>query len=317
MNLQEIKSQHDIVGVIGNSVQLKKRGRLYSGICPLHKDTNPSLKVYPDRQFFKCYGCGKSGDVIDWIQLTRSVDFKDALKLLGNLPQAEVLFEPATKKHTVTMRPEIAEYWHILLGKKRTYFHNRGFANATIDREQFGWNGRQYVIPLWEGIPQESNLLAMKLRRDDELELGRLKNDNSNWDNKQLQNALKLIPKYILKGSYEPILYNSWAVENREEIWIFFGEFDAALATQLGLNACSPVHGAASWQLYWGETYLRAAKQIFIVPDKGEEKQGHRVKAMLGGCAKVYSFPEGPWKDFSEFILAGNYAEELRNGNGC
>ncbi len=313
MDIQRLKTEHEIVDVISRTVKLKKSGRLYSGICPLHKDTDPSLKVYPDRQFFKCYGCGKSGDVIDWIQMSRGVDFAEALKLLGNLPETEILFEPIFKKPPTKMKSEIAEYWHKMLGKKRTYFHNRGFANNTIDRELFGWNGNRYVIPLWEGIPQESNLLALKLRRDDELELGRLKNNNPNWDDKQLQNALKLIPKYILKGSYEPLLYNSWAVENREEIWIFFGEFDAALATQLGLNACSPVHGAASWQLHWGETYLRAAKRIFIVPDKGEEKQGHRVKAMLGGCAKVYSFPEGPWKDFSEFILAGNYTERLRN----
>ena len=98
MDVEAVKSQHDIVNVISRSVTLKKRGRLYSGVCPLHKDTDPSLKVYPGRQFFKCYGCNASGDVIDWIQLTRGVNFRDALKLLGNLPQAEVLFKSAPKK---------------------------------------------------------------------------------------------------------------------------------------------------------------------------------------------------------------------------
>ncbi len=312
MNISNLKSQHDIIQVIGSSVALKKRGRLYSGVCPLHKDTDPSLKVYPDTQSWHCFGaCGTGGDVIDWIQMSRGVDFREALKLLGNLPQSEVLFEPIFKKPPTKMKPEIAEYWHILLGKKRTYFHNRGFANATIDRELFGWNGRRYVIPLWEGVPQESDLLAVKLRRDDELEIRRLQ--MAGLAEEALRGALKLIPKYVLKGSHEPILYNSHVVEDKREIWVFFGEFDAALATQLGLPSCSPVHGASSWARNWGRDHLRYAKRINIFPDKGEEYQGHQVRAMLGGHAEVKKFPDGPWKDLTDFVLAGNYVEELKN----
>ena len=308
MNLEEIKSEYDIVNVIGRSVALKKHGRLYSGVCPLHKDTDPSLKVYPDRQFFKCYGCGAAGDVIDWIQMTSKVDFKGALKLLGNLPQTEVLFKSAPKKPQIKIDIKTVQYWHEKLGKKRTYFHNRGFTNNTIDRELFGYNGNRYVIPLWEGIPQESKLVALKLRRDDELEIDHLQIS----DDEALQDALKLIPRYILKGSYAPILYNSHVVENETEVWIFFGEFDAALASQLGLPACSPVHGASSWSSNWGRTHLRYAQRINIFPDRGEEDQGHHVRALLGGHARVHNFPEGPWKDFTDFILAGNHVERWR-----
>ena len=305
MNIEEVKSQHDIVSVVGQTVALKKRGKLYSGLCPFHKDTDPSLKVYPDIQFFKCYGCGAKGDVIDWIQMTVGVDFQNACRLLGNLPQTEVLFKPAPKK-TKKISLDTVKYWHDNLGKKRTYFHNRGFANNTIDRELFGWTGNRYVIPLWLGVPQESVAAAVKLRRDDELELNKLKNDNPDLNDEQLQKGLHLIPRYILKGSYKPLLYNNWRVFNEKTVFIFFGEFDAALATQLGLNACSPVHGADSWNKNWGETYLRYAQKIHIFPDKGEERQGHRVKAILGGRAQVCKFPEGEWKDFTDFILAGN-----------
>ena len=305
MDILTLKQQHNITQIISRTVDLKKRGQTYSGLCPFHKDTDPSLKVYPDIQFFKCYGCGAKGDVIDWIQMTVGVDFQNACRLLGNLPQTEVLFKPAPKK-TKKISLDTVKYWHDNLGKKRTYFHNRGFANNTIDRELFGWTGNRYVIPLWLGIPQESEAAAVKLRRDDELELNKLKNDNPDLDEEQLQRELRLIPRYVLKGSYEPILYNAHVVEGKAEIWIFFGEFDAALASQLGLPSCSPVHGASSWASNWGGTYLRGAQRINIFPDKGEEDQGYRVKAMLGGRAQVCKFPEGEWKDFTDFILAGN-----------
>lgn len=311
MDLAVLKAQHDIVQIIGASVALKKRGNRYRGLCPLHPDTDPSLVVYPSKQSFRCYGCGKSGDVIDWIRESVGVDFKAAIKLLGHLPEVEPqpLFKPQPKRFRF-ISAETAPYWHLRLGKRRTYFHNRGFTDNTIDRELFGWSGRRYVIPLWAGIPQESILAAVKLRRDDEGEAKRLRENG--LDGEALRNALKLLPKYVLKGSYEPILYNSYVVEGQDEIWIFFGELDAALATQHGLPSCSPVHGANGWVRDWGRTHLRAAKRINIFPDRGEEDQGFRVKAMIGGHAKVLSLPEGPWSDFGEFVLAGHYAEELK-----
>ena len=305
MNLEEIKSEHDIVNVIGRSVALKKRGRLYSGVCPLHKDTDPSLKVYPERQFFKCYGCNSSGDVIDWIQMTSKVDFKGALKLLGNLPQTEVLFKSVPKKPQIKIDIKTVQYWHEKLGKKRTYFHNRGFTNNTIDRELWGYTGRRFVLTIWEGIPQESTLLAVKLRRDNELELRLLAEENKEISVSRLLKSLQLIPRYILKGSHVSILYNSHVIQNKKRVFIFFGEFDCALATQFGLPACSPVHGANSWQGQWGNTYLRHARKVIIVPDRHEREQGYIAKSLIGGHAKVFQWPIGDFSDFNEYILQG------------
>lgn len=312
MNIEALKSGHDIIQVIGQTVALKKRGHRYFGLCPFHVDTNPSLVVYPSRQSFHCFGCGESGDVINWIEKSIGIDFKGAIKLLGHLPEVtpQPLFKLQPKRFR-SISQEAAGYWHSKLGKRRTYFHNRGFANHTIDRELFGFDGRRYTIPLWTGVPQESILAAVKLRRDDEGEVKRLQENG--LDGETLRNALKILPKYILKGSYEPLLYNKWAVEGKEEVWVFFGELDAALATQLSLPSCSPVHGANGWARDWGRTHLRAAKRVNIFPDRGEEDQGFRVKAMIGGQAGVLRFPEGPWSDFGEFILAGHYAKELRN----
>lgn len=311
VNIEALKSEHDIVQIIGASVALKKRGQRYFGICPFHADTNPSLVVYPRKQAFHCFGCLARGDIIDWIQKSLGVDFKAAIKLLGHLPEVEPqpLFKAQPKRFR-SISKQAAEYWHSRLGKRRTYFYDRGFTDYTVNHERWGWDGRRFVVTIWEGKPQTSKLLAVKLRRDDAGERRRLAENGLADD--LLDKAFHLIPKYVLRGSYDKILYNSHMVENQNEVWVFFGELDAALATQLGLPACSPVHGANGWVRNWGRTHLRAAKRVNIFPDRGEEDQGFRVKAMIGGQARVLSLPEGPWSDFGEFILAGQSVDELR-----
>jgi len=303
-DIQMLKRQHDIVGIIGRTVQLKKSGSRFVGLCPLHKDENPSLVIYPQQQSFHCFGCGESGDVIAWIEKSVGVDFKTALALLGNLPECEPqpLFK-AQPKRFKSISTAAAKYWHGKLGKRRTYFHNRGFADNTIDREQFGFDGRRYVIPLWTGVPQESKLAAVKLRRDDEGEVKRLQENG--LEGETLRSALKLIPKYILRGSYNPLLYCYWRVKGEETIFVFFGEFDCALAIQFGLPACSPVHGANSWQKDWGSKYLRYAKEMIIIPDRGEREQGFIAKSLIGGHAKVFKWPDGNFNDFNDYILQG------------
>jgi len=313
VDIRTLQSQHDIVDLIGQVVPLKQHGQRYTGICPLHKDTIPSLVVYPHQQSFHCFGCGAHGNIFNWLMLTLNIDFKTACNLLNNLPEQtfEPLFKPKFKQFRTVSRAS-AEYWHNRLGKKREYFQRRGFTDETIDREAWGWDGCRFVLTIWEGKPQESRLLAVKLRRDDELEKRKLAENG--LVGKQTDEVLRLIPKYILKGSYSPILYNAWAIENCSAPLIFFGEFDAALATQLGCPACSPNQGAKSWDDSWNRDYFRHCERIKIIPDRGEREQAFRVRASLGGQAEVVELPMGPWKDFTDFILAGHNIQELENG---
>ena len=305
MDVQTLKQQHDITQIIGRTVQLKKQGNRFVGLCPLHKEDRPSLTVYPAKQAFHCFGCGAHGDVIEWLMLSIGIDFKTALSLLGNLPEcgSQPLFK-AQPKRFKSISQEAAQYWHDKLGKKRIYFHNRGFADNTIDRELWGWDGRRFVVTIWEGKPQASRLLAVKLRRDDEGEVRRLQENG--LEEETLQNALKLIPKYILRGSYNPLLYCYWRVKDEETIFVFFGELDCALAIQFGLPACSPVHGANSWQKDWGSKYLRYAKEMIIIPDRGEREQGFIARSLIGGHAKVFKWPDGDFDDFTDFLLSGH-----------
>lgn len=64
-NIPQIKAATNILDIIQESVQLKKKGANHVGLCPFHTEKTPSFTVSKER--YKCFGCGKSGDVIDFI----------------------------------------------------------------------------------------------------------------------------------------------------------------------------------------------------------------------------------------------------------
>ena len=81
--IDRVKSALNIVDIIGEFVSLKKEGSGYVGICPFHPDTHPSMKVSPARQTFKCFACGKGGDVIAFIEKHKIFHSR---KLLNGVP---------------------------------------------------------------------------------------------------------------------------------------------------------------------------------------------------------------------------------------
>ena len=80
--IEELTRRTDIVELVGSYVQLKRKGRLYGGLCPFHSEKTPSFYVYPDTQSFYCFGCQADGDVIDFTARLFGLNKKEAaLKL--------------------------------------------------------------------------------------------------------------------------------------------------------------------------------------------------------------------------------------------
>lgn len=80
----EIRNRVSLVDVVSQHVALKQRGERYTGLCPFHQEKTPSFTVHATRGFFKCFGCGKAGDVFTFVMLTENVEFGDALRLLAD-----------------------------------------------------------------------------------------------------------------------------------------------------------------------------------------------------------------------------------------
>ncbi|MBQ7287553.1 MAG: DNA primase [Candidatus Gastranaerophilales bacterium] len=78
--VEQIKNQLDIVDVISRFVVLKKTGRNYQGLCPFHGEKTPSFVVTPDKQIFKCFGCGEGGDVFTFLMKINNQTFSEVIE---------------------------------------------------------------------------------------------------------------------------------------------------------------------------------------------------------------------------------------------
>ncbi len=81
--LQEFQDRLSIVEVIGGYVALRKTGRNFKALCPFHPEKTPSFVIYPEKQFFICYGCGAGGDVFTFVMKQEHLEFPEAVELLA------------------------------------------------------------------------------------------------------------------------------------------------------------------------------------------------------------------------------------------
>ena len=81
--IQELVSRADIVEIVGRSVQLKKGGANYMGLCPFHSEKSPSFSVSPSKQFYHCFGCGKNGNAISFLIENNGMTFIEAVQDLA------------------------------------------------------------------------------------------------------------------------------------------------------------------------------------------------------------------------------------------
>jgi DNA primase len=94
--IEEIKSRCNIVDVVGRVVPLKRTGTNYKGLCPFHNEKTPSFVVSEAKQIFTCFGCGASGDTIEFIQKYHNLEFSEAVEKLAS--ECGIVIETDFKK---------------------------------------------------------------------------------------------------------------------------------------------------------------------------------------------------------------------------
>lgn len=151
--VEKIRKANDIADVISEYVQLKKQGKNYVGLCPFHAEKTPSFSVTQDKQIFHCFGCGKGGNVINFIMEMESYSFYDALKLLANrsgieLPTKDMPQQSSLSQENQTILSAnewLQKLYHHLLrftkdGKEGyQYLLDRGITEEVIDQFQLGF----------------------------------------------------------------------------------------------------------------------------------------------------------------------------------
>ena len=150
-----VKQQSDIVRVIGEYVRLKKSGQNFSGLCPFHQEKTPSFSVSPVKQMYYCFGCGKGGDVFQFVMELEKSPFPDAVRTVAEkcgivIPKPrerspEERRENQQRTSLVDMHREAASFFskHLLIsaeGKAALgYLEDRGLDRESITRFGIGF----------------------------------------------------------------------------------------------------------------------------------------------------------------------------------
>lgn len=163
--VEEIKQKIDIVELINKSLPLKKRGRHHIACCPFHSEKTPSFTVSPELQIFKCFGCGKSGDIFTFYQEYHRLEFTEALEELAKIAGVKLVrssgFTKAEtiKKNLLAINQEVAKFYHYILTQHQLgkpvldYLKDRGISSESIKLFQIGYS------------PQNSDLILNYLKK--------------------------------------------------------------------------------------------------------------------------------------------------------
>ncbi len=149
--LDDIMRRADIVEVIGEYVPLQRKGRNFFGLCPFHDEDTPSFSVNPDKQFFKCFGCGEGGNVISFLMKTDNISFPEAARQLAErygitIPKEELTPEQLAleqERQTLLLaHADTAAFYAEELPKSKialAYLNKRGIDQETAIRFGLGF----------------------------------------------------------------------------------------------------------------------------------------------------------------------------------
>jgi len=160
--LDELLARTDIVDLVSESVRLTKKGNSYWGCCPFHSEKTPSFHVVPDRQMYKCFGCGKGGGAINYVMELENLPFRDAVAVLAKRAGMAV---PETggpsagmrerREKILEMNKKAAQAFHRWLNGPEGaeglgYLQRRGLSKGTCTRFGLG-----FAPDRWDALIKE------------------------------------------------------------------------------------------------------------------------------------------------------------------
>ena len=152
--IEQVLASTDIVDLISSYIPLKRAGTGYKANCPFHNEKTPSFNVSPHKQFYHCFGCGKSGDAIRFVMEQDGLLFMDAVKRLASKagihleqeadsPQARAARR--SRGRILDLHREVSAFFHENLRTNpdcqhaRDYLKSRGFGREMAERWEIGW----------------------------------------------------------------------------------------------------------------------------------------------------------------------------------
>ena len=283
-NVDEIKQAIDIIDVIGSEIKLKKDGANMEACCPFHSDKTPSFKVSKAKNMFKCFGCGISGNGLDFIMYYHKMTFYDAIRFAAKRYNIEL--DEDAKEHIKPL-PRLEK----LQPNTIAYFENRCISNNTLLR--FGITESIEWMPIAKA---EIPVICFNYFKDGELINIKFRGKNKDFK---------------LNKDSEKIFYNLDAIKDTDEAVICEGEMDCLSLYEAGIyNAVSVPNGAGigDMQLRYLDScweYFENKNRVILFTDN--DQPGNKLKEELSrriGVEKCLyiEYPED-CKDANEVLI--------------
>jgi DNA primase len=153
--IQEVMNTAKVEDVVGDFVNLRRRGVNLIGNCPFHDEKTPSFTVSPSKNIYKCFGCGKAGDPVRFIMDHEHISFPESIRFLAQkyrieVEETEQTAQEIENKHIIDSYYIVNQfakdyYTDVLFNRAEgkniglSYFKERGFREATIKKFQLGY----------------------------------------------------------------------------------------------------------------------------------------------------------------------------------
>ena len=155
--IEEIKNKLNVLDVVSSYIKLTKTGINYRGLCPFHSEKGPSFFVSPARQMWKCFGCGKGGDIFEFVKEIEGVEFGDSLRILAAKAGVELKRENpqvvSERKRLYEICDLACSFFEKQLGNSaygkdaKEYLLKRGITEESIKKWRLG-----YSPDTWQGL---------------------------------------------------------------------------------------------------------------------------------------------------------------------
>lgn len=160
--IDQVRDRSDVVEIVGQYVDLKRAGSSYKGLCPFHQERTPSFMVNPERQGYHCFGCGKGGNVFQFLMEMDGITFPEAVRELAERAGIEVETKPAPDERSENdvlfqANTFAARFYHNMLVKSPAAEEARGYLlGRDIPREAWTRFGLGFAPGSGDALVQES-----------------------------------------------------------------------------------------------------------------------------------------------------------------
>ena len=347
--LREIESRIGILDVVGETVQLTRKGNRYWGVCPFHEEKTGSFCVTPEKNMFYCFGCHAGGDLFTFVMRRDNLDFKEAVALLATRAGVELKpLSPESRrqkdklKRVTEVNQTASQYFMQALtspqGEKALdYLLKRGITTETIQHFQIG-----YALPAWNSLEefllrkacsQEavkfSGLIKRSEQHDRYYDLFRdriifpihnIQGDIVGFGGRVLDNSL---PKYLNTPETEifskrknlfGLLQAKDTIRQQNQLLLVEGYMDCIKLFQAGIHNSVASLGTAL-TVEQARLMKRYTEEVILLFDGDEAGQREALRAIEIMCAEglkvwVVSLPGG--KDPDEYLDLYGKEEFLR-----